>query len=31
MYRLDNVTKTYRTSRTVCALGGVTLEIPDGQ
>ena len=31
MYRLDNVTKTYRTSRTVSALGGVTLEIPDGQ
>ncbi|MGO3795774.1 MAG: ABC transporter ATP-binding protein [Pauljensenia sp.] len=31
MYQLTNVTKTYRTSRTVTALGGVSLEVPDGQ
>jgi putative ABC transport system ATP-binding protein len=31
MYTLTNVTKTYRTSRTVTALDNVSLEIPDGQ
>lgn len=31
MYQLKDVTKTYRTSRTVTALDGVSLEIPDGQ
>ena len=31
MYQLKDVTKTYRTSRTVTALDGVSLEVPDGQ
>ncbi|WP_075892230.1 ABC transporter ATP-binding protein [Actinomyces provencensis] len=31
MYQLTDVTKNYRTSRTVTALGGVTLTVPDGQ
>ena len=31
MYQLTDVTKTYRTSPTVTALGGVTLTVPDGQ
>ena len=31
MYTLTDVTKTYRTSRTITALDGVSLQIPDGQ